>query len=326
MQCLTITQEGIIKQSTLTTAKLVRQYLVQKSKAPLWCICTQHELEALQDVFSWSEKSMSVCMKQTGPMTLVEAHNDYAKLFKIKKGKEEIKACTFHLYIGADYLVLGVSDQLEAKKEQMQLVEDILKEVPETVSLSYILFRILDQIIEANQNYFEHLNDLIESLEGRVLKEAPVSCINEMITLRKQITYLRRAHEPLEDLVADLLNPLGVINAVNEQRDDEGTRYFSILDFRLKRVGVQIQQLGEYTTHIREAYDAQVEIKQNHIMKVFTIVTTVFLPLTLIAGWYGMNFTSMPEINWRYGYLYVLTLSVLSSILCLYCFKRKQWL
>lgn len=326
MQCLMITPEGRIEQGTLVTEELVRQYLKEKAKTPLWCVCTEHELKKLQDVFGWSQKSMGICMKQAVPITLVEAHYDCSKFFKIKANKEEMETFTFYLYIGAHYLVLGVSDQLEAQKEQAQLVHDILEEMPQTVSLSYILFRILDQIIEANQNYLEHLNDLVETLEGRVLKEAPVSCINEMIALRKQMTYLRKAHEPLEDLVADLLNPLSVLNPLSEQKDDEGPRYFSILNFRLKRVSIQIQQLGEYITHIREAYDAQVDIKQNHIMKIFTIVTTVFLPLTLIAGWYGMNFTSMPELNWRYGYLYVLVLSVLSSILCLYCFKRKHWL
>ena len=60
-------------------------------------------------------------------------------------------------------------------------------------------------------------------------------------------------------------------------------------------------------------------------MKVFTVITTVFLPLTLIAGWYGMNFAAIPELEWRYGYLYVILLSVFVCSLCILFFKHKKW-
>ena len=61
-------------------------------------------------------------------------------------------------------------------------------------------------------------------------------------------------------------------------------------------------------------------------MKYFTLMTSLFLPLTLIVGWYGMNFTSMPEISWKYGYFYVIILSLLSSVVCIWWFKKKKWL
>lgn len=84
--------------------------------------------------------------------------------------------------------------------------------------------------------------------------------------------------------------------------------------------------MDDNVTQIREAYDAQVDISLNKIMKVFTVITVVFAPLTVIVGWYGMNFDIMPELRWRYGYLYVLGLSLLSIITCLIFFKRKKWL
>ena len=85
-----------------------------------------------------------------------------------------------------------------------------------------------------------------------------------------------------------------------------------------------VRNMVESVTQAREAYQAQIDIEQNNIMKIFTIVTSIFLPLTLIVGWYGMNF-SMPEFTWKYGYLMVIVLSVSVCVgLALY-FKKKKW-
>jgi magnesium transporter len=75
---------------------------------------------------------------------------------------------------------------------------------------------------------------------------------------------------------------------------------------------------------VREAYQAQVDIEQNQIMKTFTVITAVFFPLSLIAGWYGMNF-QMPEFGWRLGYPYVIALSAAVCAVCVICFKLKKW-
>ena len=83
--------------------------------------------------------------------------------------------------------------------------------------------------------------------------------------------------------------------------------------------------LHEYATQISSEYQAQVDIAQNRVMKVLTIVTAIFLPLTLIAGWYGMNFTGMPLLEWRYGYPAVVAVSALVVAGLVWYFKRKKW-
>ena len=87
-----------------------------------------------------------------------------------------------------------------------------------------------------------------------------------------------------------------------------------------------VQSLRESVTQLREAYQSQLSIQQNDLMKIFTVVTAVFLPLTLLAGWYGMNFTGMPELQWKYGYPAVILVSVtIVAVLVIY-FKKKKWL
>jgi magnesium transporter len=87
-----------------------------------------------------------------------------------------------------------------------------------------------------------------------------------------------------------------------------------------------VNSLLDYTIQIRDTYDSRIEVKQNRIMTLLTVVTTIFMPLTLIAGWYGMNFKYMPELDWKIGYPLVFAVSVLIVILSLLFFKKKKWL
>jgi magnesium transporter len=108
---------------------------------------------------------------------------------------------------------------------------------------------------------------------------------------------------------------------------DEGAiRYFKILINRIERLNHNVIHLRDYVTQVREAYQAQVDIKLNKTMKFYTVITTIFLPLTLIAGWYGMNFRHMPELNWFYGYPFVMGLSSVVVAICLIYFKRHDYL
>ena len=84
--------------------------------------------------------------------------------------------------------------------------------------------------------------------------------------------------------------------------------------------------LVDYTTQIRDDYEAGLTDKQNHIMTILTVVTTIFSPLTLITGWYGMNFKYVPELDSKYAYPVVFIISLLIAILSLLYFKRKKWL
>ncbi len=94
---------------------------------------------------------------------------------------------------------------------------------------------------------------------------------------------------------------------------------------RVKRLQNEAQSLREYAMQVQDVYQAEITIRQNNVMNLLTVVTTVFLPLTLIAGWYGMNFYNMPELDWKYGYPAVSGISLAVIILILYFFKKKKF-
>ena len=79
-------------------------------------------------------------------------------------------------------------------------------------------------------------------------------------------------------------------------------------------------------TQLRDLIQSQLDERQNRIMTVLTVITSIFLPLSLIAGWYGMNFRYMPELDWRWSYPAVLVVSVLIVVFCLVLFKKKKWM
>ena len=94
----------------------------------------------------------------------------------------------------------------------------------------------------------------------------------------------------------------------------------------LNLMNILIQdRLAEYSIQLREMHQTQVEMRQNQIMQFLTIVTTIFMPLTLITGWYGMNFKAMPELDTSYGYFIVMVVCILIIILEVIYFKKKKW-
>ena len=105
--------------------------------------------------------------------------------------------------------------------------------------------------------------------------------------------------------------------------DQKELRQFKIQTSRANRLYNGVLNLRDYVTQVREAFQTQTDINLNSVMKVFTVITSIFFPLTLIVGWYGMNLR-MPEFGRRYGYLFVIVISVITAAATLLHFKMKN--
>lgn len=141
-----------------------------------------------------------------------------------------------------------------------------------------------------------------------------------MLQLKKEISRFYRYYSQLADLGENLYE-----NELDFFGKKEAAS-FRIFADRAARLQEETQVLREYAMQVQDVYQSEISIRQNNVMKVLTIVTTVFLPLTLIAGWYGMNFTHMPELTWVYGYPVVIIVSILVVIISLWIFKKKKFL
>lgn len=179
------------------------------------------------------------------------------------------------------------------------------------------LYEFFLTLLKGDSRYLESLEDRVAACEDSILLNKNSDSAQAIIRLRGEIRMLRNYYEQLDSIFENLCeNDNGLIS-------EENLKYFVILGSRTDRLLANVMNIREYITHVREAYQAQIDIEQNNLMKLFTIITSIFLPLTLLVGWYGMNF-NMPEFSWRYGYLAVIVVSVLICVVWLVVFKKKK--
>ena len=188
-------------------------------------------------------------------------------------------------------------------------------------SLERFIYDFLDQIVIDDLRLMEKYERELDKMEKTIMEEEdddfPSVRLND---IRSDIRDLRIHYEQLMDLGQELEE--------NENNffKQENLRYFRLFLNRMARLHDTSTSLREYTMQLRDQYKAHLDIKQNRIMTVLTVVTTIFMPLTLIVGWYGMNFRYMPELEWRWGYPLIIAISLLVATGSLLFFKKKKWL
>jgi magnesium transporter len=184
----------------------------------------------------------------------------------------------------------------------------------------YLGYCLIDALVD---NYFlilENLGDRIENLEETVMKQPTPDRLKHIYALKRELLYLRKSVWPMREIINNL------------QRG--GTHLLSpAISLYLKDLYDHIAQVIDTTETFREMVSGLLDIylsslsnKMNEIMKVLTIIATIFIPITFIVGVYGMNFPNMPEIHWKWGYLAVWGLIVGIVIVLLLFFKKKKWL
>ncbi len=205
--------------------------------------------------------------------------------------------------------------------ESERCMTRVRKMIGEEKSDDLALFVFLSELIKNDIDYLEELEERITENEDRVItnyKSYKHEYAGEIIAFRRELLKLKRYYEQLNNIFE------GLMENENKIISPDNLRYFRILDSRIDRLFSHVLNLRDYVTQVREAYQAQVDIEQNNLMRVFTVVTSIFLPLTLIVGWYGMNL-KMPEFQWNYAYPFVAGLSALVVIVLLIFFKRRKW-
>lgn len=309
MQCFYIDKQEKLKS--------LAQYRPVEGEA-YWIILLKDEMHNIREVLHMTDAMIKNWLdSETVAKVEVYKNYDLGVLQRISWKKMPCQSDVVYFCIGQDLLVTIINEEYDWLK---QFVKELSKEDKIQYTLGYVFYRLLDCIIGEDKTYLESLARQTERIEEDILNEVVTHFVKDIIEIRKKIAFLKRHYDPLIDVVEDLMSN------ENELCSKEDVRYFKILSNRINRLNHFITEIDDYTTHVREAYDAQIDIKLNRIMKYFTMITSLFLPLTLIVGWYGMNFEAMPEISWKYGYIYVIGISVMSSIFCLYVFKKKKWL
>ena len=192
---------------------------------------------------------------------------------------------------------------------------------PETASLERIICAFFERLYCNDSGYLEEYENTVARMEEQVEKGRTGRNFNsEILSLRRKLLVIRNYYEQLIDIA----------EAMGENEYElfhkDKLHHFHNMQYRLTRLVTNTQQLRDGLIQVREAYQASLDYSANQIMKLFTVVTTVFLPLTLIVGWYGMNFKYMPELSWKLGYPAVIVVSAAIAFGCLWYFRKKKLL
>lgn len=190
-----------------------------------------------------------------------------------------------------------------------------------TLGSDYLMYAILDAIVDNYLTVIEAYGDKVEDLETSVFNAEPNNEVSNQIQEHKrEILKMRRLMVPLRE----------VINRLNKTEstiiEQKTHNFLSDLYDHIVQVNETIELYREMVWSLMDMYMAIISNKMNEVMKVLTIIATIFIPLTFIAGIYGMNFDNMPELHTKNGYFILLGVMVVIFILMMVYFRRKKWL
>lgn len=245
----------------------------------------------------------------------LERYSDFLfGTFHIPSKGNQDKHLNFVFYILENELIFIDDTNLVKNSVEKILSGNLRKEY----TLDRFLYDLLVSLIGEDILSLAEIEKDITKMEERILAGDVEGFNYQMLILKKSISRLYRYYSQLTDLGQSLFE-----NEMNFFGKDK-IAIFRVFSERASRLQAETQVLREYAMQVQEVYQSEIEIRQNDVMKVLTIVTTIFLPLTLITGWYGMNFINMPELEWPYGYHMVIGLSIIIVISSLWIFKKKM--
>ncbi len=227
---------------------------------------------------------------------------------------EEIMKCAFVmdkrgiLFIDDEDTVMPVLEDIRRKRQRMK------------PSLERFVYDFLENIIEDDLMILEAYADDMELIERHILAGEFDDVMPALTHIRNELRTFWMHYEQLFDFGEKLEEN------ENEIFDESNLRYFQLFEERVDRRQNLVSSLRDHTSQIRDLYQSQLDMQQNNNMNYLTIVTTIFLPLTLVTGWYGMNFRYMPELAYKYSYLVIIVLCILIIAGSLWFFKKKKLL
>lgn len=230
---------------------------------------------------------------------------------QVKKSKTD----TFGFYINETELIIIEETENDLLQENIRRMQENLGN---GMSQYQCLQRLLVLMLEDDVLELEYIEDCLESMEEILLTKIPEDFYEKFTQYRKQLFALHGYYEQLSNL-SDVFE-----DNVNHMLVEEDVAAWQRFGDRAERLHNHSETLREYLVQLRELYQSRIDVQQNRVMSFLTVVTTIFLPLTLIVGWYGMNFPGMPELKWKYGYPAVIICSIVITVGEIIYFKKKK--
>lgn len=222
-------------------------------------------------------------------------------------------------------LVLTNNTLITLKERESEVFDDVRQRIrsgrprTRTSGIPYLAYSLLDAVVDRYFVLLERLGEHMENLEEALLVDPSRETLNAIHRLKRELIYLRKSVWPLRE----------AINAMLRDEDlpfhDQLHVYLRDLYDHTVQVMETIESYRDLNAGMLETYLSMVSNRMNEVMKTLTVIATLFIPLTFVAGVYGMNFEHMPELHWRWAYPALWAFMVIVAIAMLMYFKRKRW-
>ncbi len=317
------TDAGIAEYDDLATAR--------DADGETWVHATnpdEETVEALREAFGLHPLALDDLFERSRPKTTEYDDHAFVLLKTARLSGEDV---AFHkevrtepvgLFLGTNWLVT-----VSLSEDSLSIATDRLRQYPERVAArgaDFLAYRVIDGVVDRYFDVLDELEDDIEAIERRVLDETDPELLAELNDVRRDLLAFRKVVWPGREAV-------GVLSRGDvPQVSDANETYFRDTYDHLVAVVDLIETYRDLTTGSRDIYLNTVSMSTNEVMKTLTVVAAVFIPLTFVAGVYGMNFAespyAMPELTWRYGYPAVLVGMGAVAALLVATFRRHDWI
>jgi magnesium transporter len=276
-------------------------------------------IEKIQSHFCLHSLLVDDVLSDQRPKT--EEFDDY--LFLTLKMLHRIEGRTIEyeqisFVLGSNYLITfqeKEGDLFDGFRERIRLDQGRVRKK----QADYLLYRLVDIIVENYYNVLDKVGEIIDDIEDTVYENPTNRTFYKIQGIKKELIFLRKALYPLRDALSK------IVKGESEFIREENLRFYSDVYDHVVHIIDSLETFKDLTSSLLDIHINAMNTRMNEVMKVLTVISTIFMPLTFIVGVYGMNFDNMPELHWRYGYYEVWGVMAVMVIAMLGFFKYKKW-
>ena len=282
---------------------------------------TSEEEQKLRTYFHFHPLAIEDCVLNTLQRLKLD-HYDSTRFYILHAvNPDTLNAVEVNLFVEDQIIVSFHKQELDEVDQAWEQITQWAKDgqYQEDLSPMTVAYSVMDHLVDAYFPCVFMIEDELADLELLGGRESVDLLMSQVFSLRSRLLKLRRTIVPMLDLL------YRIINLQHVQENGMHRAYFSDVHDHLLKLADMIEADREMTADLRDSYISINSNRMNGIMKTLTVITTIFMPLTLIAGIYGMNFDKIPELHWKYGYFTVLLLMVGLTLWMILWFKSRGW-
>jgi len=306
-----------VQQGIFTMVENIDTTLTAPPSGFYWIDADLDDLVVLQPLFGMHDLAVEDCLNEAEQRPKIEYYDGhyFIVMNSIRFDDEEIFLRELNIFLGRHYIITVTGQRINELRSLKPVLWEHEVDTPDR-----FLYHLLDMVVD---NYFlvgDRIEARIEKLEEDILMRTKKSHLTEIIGLRSEILWLKKTLGPQREVISILhKKELKLIDAKLHP-------YFNDVYENAVKVVETFDTYRDLMGNLREAYQSSLSGRANEIMRIFTALTTIFMPLTFITGIYGMNFDFIPGLHFRYGAYVLIGLMLLVGMGMLYLFRKKEWL